>query len=111
MLYGAKIPGPTITHPLEFTWITTKMFNKQHVRKILCPTEMLWVEQTMFFPPNLILNRVKMGNVKYELFSVADKLRPTITKFLENSWITLEVSRNVFCSTKKLPVKVTHPIF
>ena len=39
MFSGAKIPGPTMTYPLEFTWVSAKISKKQLVRKSSCPTE------------------------------------------------------------------------
>ena len=44
MFSGAKFPGTVITYPLEFTWITAKISNKQLVRKSLTPTVLLWIE-------------------------------------------------------------------
>ena len=41
MFSGAKIPRPIINYPLDFTWITARIFNNQHVRKRLCRTEIL----------------------------------------------------------------------
>ena len=69
MFSGAKIPIPTITYPLEFTWIKQKKktsTNKQHVEKSLCPTEMLWIELIMFFQfeRNIKQSRNRKGQIQ-----------------------------------------------
>ena len=52
MLSEFKIPNHFITYPLEFTCIIAKKKSKkQHVRKNLCPCEMLWVKLIMLFQP------------------------------------------------------------
>ena len=51
MFSGSKIPKPIITYPLDFTWIITKISNECVKKKSLCPTEMSWIELTIFFQP------------------------------------------------------------
>ena len=66
MFSGAEKPRPNINSPLEFTWMTAKFLNKQHVRKNVCPTEMLWVELIMFFQPqyNIKQSRNRKGQIQ-----------------------------------------------
>ena len=54
---------------------------------------MLWIELVMFFNPNVIYNRVRKRNVKYDAFFGAEIPKPIITFLLETSWTTSEVSR------------------
>ena len=63
---GAKILRPTITNPLEFTWLTAKTSNKQCSRKSVCLSEMLWVELIMFFQsePNMIQSKNKNRQIR-----------------------------------------------
>ena len=51
MFSGVKVPGPVITYPLDFTWTVAKTSNKEHVRKTLCPSEILLSELIMFLQP------------------------------------------------------------
>ena len=53
-----KIPRPFITYLLEFTWIFAKNSNKQHVRKSVCPLEILWVQLIMFFQPKRDIKQI-----------------------------------------------------
>ena len=85
MLSGAKILRPNKTYSLEFIWITAKYFYKQHIRKFLCPTEMLWVELIMIFQPKRNIKQTKKGKVKYEIFSGGEEPRPFITYLHESS--------------------------
>ena len=41
---------------------TARVFNKQHVKKSLCPTEMLWVELIMFFQQQRNIKQSKNRN-------------------------------------------------
>ena len=50
MFSGAEIPRPIITYPTEFTWISAKKLN-QHVRKSLCPIEILSFDLVMLCQP------------------------------------------------------------
>ena len=66
MFSRANFQRPTIVYPLELTWIIAKNLNKQHVRKSLCPTEMLWVKLIMFFQPerNIKQSINKKGQIR-----------------------------------------------
>ena len=103
MFSGAKIQRYIITDPLDCLGITAEISNKQYVRKSLCPTEMLWVKLIILFQPKRNKNRNKTGKVKYEMCSGAE-----ISSW---PWITVEVFRKFFCSTKRLRVSLTHPPF
>ena len=71
MFSGAKIAGPVIIYPLQFTLITTKFSKNQHIRKSFSPTEMLCVELIMFFQPEPNKNRLRKGKFKSKIFSGA----------------------------------------
>ena len=57
-----------ITYTFEFTWITPIFSKKQHVRKMLYPTEKL----IMFFQYERNKNRVRTGNFEYKRLSGAE---------------------------------------
>ena len=69
MFFRAKIQRPVITYPLHFTSITEKKnSNNEHVRKSLCPTEILWVELLFLFQPESNQKILVTRNVIYEFF-------------------------------------------
>ena len=84
MFSGAKITRPNITYPFELTWVTAKFSNKQHVRKSLCPTDILWVELISFNNSNVIYvkhnsnRKGQIRNIFWSLFASASyNLSPT----------------------------------
>ena len=65
---------------------SAKTFNKQHVRKGLCPSDMLWVELIIFFQPerNIKHSKNRNGHIR-SIFFGADMPRATVTYLLETS--------------------------
>ena len=98
--FGAKFPGPNITYPLEFTWITAKISNKWLVRKSLGPTEKLWVELIIFFQADRNVKQSKKRKGQIRNISRAELPRPIIAYLLETSCIAIEVSWKHFLLQK-----------
>ena len=64
MFRRTKIPKPNIPEPLEFTWITAEISNKQNVTDSECPHEMLWVKLIKLFIPERYKSTVRTGKFK-----------------------------------------------
>ena len=90
------MPRPIATYLQEFTWITTKISKKQHVRKFSSSLVKLCVKLKIYPQPERIKNRVRTGKVKYEVFSETKMHRPIISYLLHILLIAAEVHRKRF---------------